>query len=42
MIIFTQKDKDNKELLTIENINKIIVVEVIKMSSVIDLEHKYS
>lgn len=40
MIILAQKNKNNKRLLIIKNINKIIIIEVIKLLSIIDLNSK--
>ncbi len=42
MIVVAEKGLENKELLVIENINKIAMAEVTKVSSTIDLRNKYS
>lgn len=36
-----ERFKENEELLTMENANKIIIAEVAKLSSTIDLESKH-
>lgn len=42
LIVVTEKSGENKELLAMENANKIEMVEVVKVLSIIDLESKYS
>lgn len=42
MIILDQKGKNNERLLTIENINKILIVQIIIVSRVINLDNKHS
>lgn len=42
MIISAEKSRDNKGLLTIENVNKTAMAEVAKVSSAIDYDGKYS
>lgn len=42
MIIPAEKDRNNKELLAIDNVNKTTIAEVAKMSSAIDLNSKYN
>ena len=42
MIVVTERDRENKKLLVIENINKIVMTEVTIMLSAIDLGNKHS
>lgn len=42
IIVVAENSLENKELLVIENVNKITIAKVIKVSSIIDLESKYS
>ena len=42
MITVVKKSGENKELLAIENVDKIAIVKVTKMSSAIDLKSKHS
>lgn len=41
MIAIAKRGEANKELLTIENTNKITIVENAKMSNIIDFNSKY-
>ncbi len=40
MIILAEKSRENEELLVIENVNKTLMAEVVKVSSAIDLHRK--
>lgn len=42
MIVVAERSRENKELLAIQNIDKIVIAEVVKVLSAIDLESKYS
>ena len=42
VIVAAKKDRKNRGLLTIENVDKTAMAEVVKVSSVIDLSNKYS
>ena len=42
LIVVVKRDKENKELLAIENADKTVMAEVAKVSSAIDLKNKYS
>ncbi len=42
VIAMVKKTGENKELLVIENINKTIIAEVVKVSNTINLGSKYS
>lgn len=42
MIILAQKSRNNERQLIIENINKIAIVEVAKVLSIINLNNKYN
>ena len=41
-IVVAKKGRENKGLLAIKNIKKTSIVEVIKVSSAIDLNNKYN
>lgn len=42
MIILAKKSKDKKRLLAIKNIDKIAIAKIIKLSSIINFNNKYS
>lgn len=42
MIILVEKNRNNKKVLAIENVNKTAIVKVEKMLSTIDLDTKHS
>ena len=42
MIVVAKKDGENKELLAIQNADKIKMAKIVKVSSAIDLGSKYS
>lgn len=42
IIILTEKNRNNKGLLVIENIEKIVITEVAKILNAIDLNSKHS
>ena len=42
MIVAAEKGRENGELLIIENIDKIAMAEIMKISSVIEFGNKYS
>lgn len=42
LIVLLEKDRDNKELLAIKNVNKIAIAEVAKVSNTINLDDKYN
>ena len=41
MIILVEKNRDNEELLVIENVNKTAIAEVVKVLSIINLDNKH-
>lgn len=42
MIILAKKSKDKERPLAIKNIDKIVIAKIIKLSSVINFNNKYS